>query len=121
MQYDQTKTLFQLTTELTDNKVEVAVNKAISQVVDQIVTLRQEMHREIGGLRHEMNELKHEMVDRFSKVEGRLSSVETALGMRNQARAEIRSRFYDYTFKAGWLILGSALTYLVVHFHSLFQ
>ena len=30
---------------------------------------------------------------------------------------EIRNRFYDYTFKAGWLILGSLLTYAVIHFN----
>ncbi len=110
---DQAKTLFQLTTELTDSKVEIAVSRAISQVVDQIVALRQEVHLEIGGLRHEMHDLKQEMGSR-------LSSVETALGFRNQSRNEIRNRLYDYVFKAGWLILGSILTYLVVHFRILF-
>jgi hypothetical protein len=105
---DQAKTLFQLTTELTDSKVEIAVSKAISQVVDQIVALRQEVHREIGGLRHEIHE-----------IGTRLSFVETALGFRNQSRQEIRNRFYDYAFKAGWLILGSIITYLAVQFHIL--
>ncbi len=88
------------------------MSKAINQVVDQIVNLRQEVHRDIGALRHEMHDLKHEMGSR-------LSSVETALGFRNQSRSEIRNRFYDYAFKAGWLLLGSALTYLFVHFHSI--
>lgn len=110
---DLAKTLFQQQVELTDTKVEMAVSKAISQVVEQIVALRQEMHREVSGLRHEMHrdisELRQEMGSR-------LSAVETALGLRNQSRTEIRNRFYDYTFKIGWLLLGSALTYLLVHY-----
>ena len=112
MQYsDQTKMLFQLTTELTDKKVEIAVIEAISQVVNQIIELRAEMHREISSLRLEM-------IERFSKVESRLAAVETALGQRNQSRHEIRIRFYEYAFKAGWLLLGSGLMYLMVHFHA---
>ncbi len=117
---DSAKTLFQLQVELTDMKVEVAVSKVINQVVDQIISLRQdlsglkhEMHREISGLRYEMHDLKQEMGSR-------LSSVETALGFRNQSRSEIRNRFYDYAFKAGWLLLGSLLTYAAVHFHQFF-
>jgi hypothetical protein len=74
----------------------------------EIGGLRQEMHREIGTLRHEMHGIKHEMIERFSNVEGRLSAVETALGMRNQLRTEMRTRFFDYAFKAGWLVLGAA-------------
>lgn len=128
---DQAKTLFQLTAALTDSKVEVAVNKAITQVVEQIINLRHEvgdlrseMHREMGGLRHEVQReiggLKHDMIERFGKVESHLSSVETALGKRNQSRNEMRNRLYDYAFKAGWLILGSTITYLAVKFHFLF-
>lgn len=104
MSYSEAKSLFQLQTELTDSKVELAVSTAIQQVVNQIIDLKQEMHREIGGLRHEMHELGN-----------RLTAVETALGIRNKLREEVRTRFFDYTFKAGWLILGSALTYFVVH------
>ena len=116
---DQAKTLFQLTTELTESKMEVAVNKAINQVVDQIVALRHELHREVANLRQEINDLRHEMIERFSKVESRLSALETALGRRDQVRADIRTRFYDYLFRAGWISLGSALMYLMVYFHEL--
>lgn len=115
MSYPEAKTLFQLQTELTDSKVELAVSKAIQPVIDQIIDLKQEMHREIGGLRHEIHAMKHEMIERFAKVEGRLTAVETVLGMRNKLREEVRTRFFDYAFKAGWLTLGAALTYFVVH------
>ncbi len=110
---DLTRSLIQLSTELTDCKVEIAVSKAITQVIDQIVALRQEVHHEISGLRHEMHDFKQEMGSR-------LSSVETALGLRKQSRAEMRNRFYDYSFKAGWVLLGSLLTYLAGHFHWFF-
>ncbi len=101
---DQTKSLFQLQSTLVDTKVEIAVKNAISQVVDQIMALR----HEISGLRHELhseiNALRHEMIDRFSKVESRLSAVETTLGKRDQVRGEIRSRFFDYAFKTGYMV-----------------
>ncbi len=109
---DQAKTLFQLTTELTDAKVEIAVSKAITQVVEQIINLR-----------HEIGDLRHDMIERFSKVESRLSSVETALGKRNQIRGEIRTRVFDYSFKAGWIVgfvvLSATVSSLVVLLHSL--
>ncbi len=110
MQHQEAKHLFQIQAELVDTKVELAVNKAIQQVVTQIIDLKQEMHQEMGNLRNEVHEMGN-----------RLASVETALGMRNQVRGEVRTRFFDYAFKAGWLILGSALTYLVIHSHTIFQ
>ncbi len=113
---DQARLLFQLQTELVDSKVEISVSRAITQVVDQIVTLRHEMHRDISGLRHDM-------IERFSKVESRLSSVETALGRRDQVRGEIRTRLFDFTFKAGWMIglaaLSAAVSTLIVLVHTL--
>ncbi len=87
--------LFIVQSELIESKVEMAMNKAISQVVEQIMALRLEMHQEI------------------SKVNERLIALETALGKRNKVRHEIRTRFVDYAFKAGWLILGVVLTYAV--------
>ncbi|MFT3741921.1 MAG: hypothetical protein QM752_04510 [Gammaproteobacteria bacterium] len=122
---NQTGNLFLLQAELIDNKVEVSVSKAIAQVVEQISNLRLEMHEEMGGLRKEMHELRAEMNERFSGVNERLSVVservsivETALGIRNKTRNELRNRFYDYAFKAGWLILGSLLTYAAIHFNG---
>jgi hypothetical protein len=49
----------------------------------------------------------------------RLIALETALGKRDKIRGEIRVRFIDYAFKAGWLMFGSVLTYLLVHSQSL--
>lgn len=145
--YYQTKDLLHLQTDLIDTKVELNVSRTINQVVDQIISLRQEvhqemtglrqeinqkigelqqeMHQEIGGLRQEMHQeiggLKDEMQQRFSQVEGRLSSVETALGVRNQVRGEVRTRFFDYTFKAGWLVFGAAITYVFVHMPTIIR
>ncbi|MFT3742243.1 MAG: hypothetical protein QM752_06205 [Gammaproteobacteria bacterium] len=135
---NQERNLFLLQTEFIDNKVEMGVSKAISQVVDLIVNLktemhreigglRQEMHREIGGLRHEMHReiggLRQEMHDLKSEVGERLTAVETALGMRNQVRGELRTRFFDYTFRAGWaiglVVLSAAVSSLVVVLHSI--
>ncbi len=132
MQHQEAKHLFQIQAELVDTKVELAVNKAIQQVVTQIIDLKQEMHKEMGGLRQEvhqeMGKLRnevHELGNRLSSVEtalgNRLSSVETALGMRNQVRSELRARLLDYVFKAGWLVLGSALMYVTIYSHAIFQ
>ncbi|MFT3742422.1 MAG: hypothetical protein QM752_07195 [Gammaproteobacteria bacterium] len=127
--------LFALQTELVDAKVEVSVSKAISQVIEQIVNFRQEVQRDFDGLKHQMHReissLKYEMLDRFSKVEdrfskvkSRLASVETALGRRDQVRSELRTRFFDYTFRAGWAIglvtLSAAVSSLVFALHSMF-
>lgn len=109
----QTHDLFRLQTEIIDSKVEVAVNKAINQVVTQIMSFRQEVHQEISGLRLEMTTRFGEVNTGLSLVASRLSSVEDTLGKRSQLRAEIRNRFIDYAFKAGWLILGAAGTYFL--------
>jgi hypothetical protein len=80
----------------------MVVSKSIQQVVDQIVELRYEMHT------------------RFSSLEGRLIAVETALGMHNQKRNEMRSRFLDYSFKASWVVgltvLSGVISFLTVLF-----
>ena len=100
---DEAKSLFQLSTELTERKVEIAVTNATAEVVKEIIALRHE-------LKQEMHELKQEMGSR-------LASVETALGFRNQSRGEVRTRLYDFAFKAGWIILCAAISYLAVRFH----
>lgn len=122
MQYvDQTKTLFQLTTELTDKKVEIAVVKSISEVVDQIIALKQEIIELRAEMHREINSLRNEMIERFAKVESRLAALETAVYRRNQNRSEVRTRLYDVAAKAGWLLLGSGLVYLAGHFHISIQ
>lgn len=125
MQHQEAKYLFQIQAELVDTKVELAVNKAIQQVVTQIIDLKidlkQEMHREIGGLRQEMHREMGGLKTEVHELGNRLASVETALGMRNQIRSEVRTRFFDYAFKAGWLLLGSALMYVTIYSHAIFQ
>lgn len=127
---EQAKNLFQSQAELIDTKVEMMVIKSISQVVDQIVSLRFEMHKEIGslrdemhseigGLRNEIHQVREEMNTRFSKIGERLSAVEATLGKRNQVRGEIRVRFIDYAFKAGWLMFGGLMMFVLVHSQSL--
>ena len=41
------------------------------------------------------------------------------LGKRNQVRGEIRIRFIDYAFKAGWLMFGGLMMFVLVHSQSL--
>lgn len=144
---DHTKILFQLSNELIEMKVDHAVSKSITQVVDQIVNLRQEMQRDFAQVNRDMSDLRQEVQREMSDLRNeiqrvdsnlrqemqqeigslkhdvgqRLSAVETALGMRQQHRKEIRSRFYDYVFQASWLVLGSLLTYAAIHFHVIFQ
>lgn len=112
------KTLFQLQCELTDAKVDKAVSEAINQVVSQIVSLRQEVQRDFNNLQHEMH---HEIGGLRQEMGSRLSAVETALGMRHQARSEVRSRFLDYTFKLGWVLgvitLSGVISFLVAYSH----
>lgn len=118
---DQTKDLFQLQAELVDVKVDMAVNKAIQQVVEQISNLRNEMHVQISGLRNEMHDLRHEMRDRFSSLEGRVTAVETKLGMVSESRKEIRTRMIDYCFKAGWLLLAATVSYFALQLQVLIK
>jgi len=114
MQYNEAKALVQMQADLIDTKVELAVIKAINQVVEQILNLRSEVHQEMRGLRDEMH-----------KIDERLGCVETALGLRTQAHSEVHGRFLDYTFKSGWLIVVAVLSgifsYLGAHFHNIFQ
>jgi hypothetical protein len=88
---------------------------------ENISGLRQEMHENISGLRQEMQEdmhgLRHEMRDRFVSLETRVTAVETKLGMVNEPRKEIRNRFIDYCFKAGWLMLAATVSYLMLPLH----
>ncbi|MFT3742469.1 MAG: hypothetical protein QM752_07445 [Gammaproteobacteria bacterium] len=127
--------LFMLQTELIDNKVEANVSKAIAPVLEQIMNLRMEMHQEMHALGERISSVEVTLGERISSVEAalgerisavestlgmRLSAVEATLGMRNKNRDEIRNRFYDYVFRAGWLALGSLLTYLAIHCQVLF-
>ncbi len=105
MQYTA-KDFFQLQTDLVDAKVNTVVNDNISLVIAQISALKDEVH----DLRHEMNQ-------RFSHVENRLTAVETKLGMRIELQNELRNRAVEYGFKAGWLILATIVSMVLLIFH----
>jgi hypothetical protein len=102
--------LFQLQTELIDIKVDMATGKAIDRVVEQITALRHEMHTE-------MHKLRNEMHNGFSSLDKRVVAIETKLGMVNETQKEIRTKFIDYSFKAGWLILGIIISYALIGLH----
>lgn len=125
MNVTQTKDLFQLQTELVEMKVDTAVNKSIAQVIDQINQLRSEFKSELHDFKHEiredLHELRHEMRDRFSSLENRVTAVETRLGIVHEGRKEIRNRFIDYCFKAGWLVLAATVSYFALQFHLLIK
>jgi hypothetical protein len=116
---NEARTLFQAQLELVDLKVDKAVSQSINRVVDQIVNLRSEMHKEISGLRNEIHAVRNEMHKEFSDVKGRVSAVEARLGVRNEWQSGLRARALDYGFKAAWLLMGLGIWYtLHSHFSS---
>lgn len=121
MRQRDSNVLFKLQAKLIETHVELAVNQAINQVVAQIKDLRHDVHREMGVLRQEIHVEMSGIKSEVHKMGNRLSCVETALGLRHQIRTEVRNRFFDYSFKAGWLMLGALLTYLTIHFRWLFH
>jgi len=121
MNKDQVKDLFQLQTELVDTKVDMAVNKAIDRVIDQITSLRHEMHVEMHKLRSEMHQGFSELDKRISSLDKRVVAIETKLGIVNETQKEIRLKFIDYSFKAGWLILGVIISSALIQLHVLIK
>ncbi|MGB6976751.1 MAG: hypothetical protein WBE18_04775 [Gammaproteobacteria bacterium] len=132
---NEARNLFQVQLELIDTKVAKAVNQTISQVVEQIVSLRQEMHQGIGDLRNEMHKeiaglrnevhkemggLRNEMHKEFSDLKGRMSAVETRLSMKNEWQSGVRTRVLDYSFRAAWLLMGIGVWYTLHSYFSSF-
>ncbi len=117
----EAKDLFQLQSELVDRKVDMAVNNAIDRVVEQIASLKHEMHVEMHNIRNEMHELRHEMHQGFAALDKRVVAIETKLGMVNETQKEIRNKFIDYSFKAGWLILGIIISYAFIQLHTIIK
>jgi hypothetical protein len=103
----QSRDLFHLQTELIEMKVDMAVSRTIDRVVDQISALRSDMSSQI-------HELRHEMRDEFEGLRTRVNSVETKLGIVNESSKEVRSRWLDYGFKAGWVLLCLGASWLAV-------
>lgn len=88
----------------------MAVSNAIDRVVEQIASLKQEMQ-----------ELRHEMHQGFASLDKRVVAIETRLGMVNKTQKEIRTKFIDYSFKAGWLILGIIISYALIQLHTMIK
>jgi hypothetical protein len=127
----QATTLFTLQNELIDKKVEVAVNNNLVAFRQEMTDFRAEIRNAMQELRHDMKELRqefrhdlqelrselrneihqecgklrHELHEMRLEFGTRLTAVETALGMRLEKQAEIRHRFLDYSFKAGWVVI----------------
>ncbi|MGB6976752.1 MAG: hypothetical protein WBE18_04780 [Gammaproteobacteria bacterium] len=110
---NEARNLFQVQLELVDSKVDKAVNQSISRVVEQIVSLRHEMHQEISGLRNEMHK-------EFSDLKGRMSAVESRLGMKNEWQNGVRTRVLDYSFRAAWLLMGIGIWFTLHSYFSSF-
>jgi hypothetical protein len=104
---DTSKDVFYLQTDLIDMKVNMAASQAIDRVIEQIQTLKTDMH----AFRDEVNLRFTEVGNRIASLSERVVAIETRLGMVTQTRNEIRSRVIDYCFKAGWLLLASVVSY----------
>jgi uncharacterized coiled-coil DUF342 family protein len=113
------KDLFQLQTELIDSKVNMAVNNAIDRVIEQINNLKNEVNSLRTEMHVDIHNLRDDMSERFSSLEQRVTAVETKLGIVNETQREIRIKLIDYSFRAGWLALGAALSYVIIQFHAL--
>ncbi len=85
----------------------MAVNRTIDRVIDQITSLKQEMHAEIGSLKTEMN-------SRFSSLDNRVIAIETKLGMVHAKRKGWHDRLLDLFFKAGWAWLSLIFAYVII-------
>ncbi len=126
MQHQEQKNLFHLHNELTDRKIEMSITQAISPLTEQISNLKHEIQQFKNEVRHEFQlvrtELKHEFHQELHQELGKLkedmSAIKERLGMRNQVQGEIRARFFDYSFKAGWLIGVAALSAVISYFMS---
>jgi phosphoribosylamine-glycine ligase len=124
------KDLFQLQSELIDGKVDMAVSKAIERVMDKLSvmdnnmhSLRHDVHVDIHNLTNkmhvEMHGFRRDMDKQFSTLGERVTAVESTLTYVKNAQTQISTKFIDYTFKAGWLMLGCSVSYVVAHFFGL--
>jgi hypothetical protein len=107
----QTIDLFKLQSELVDAKVDMAVSRTIDRVVDQISALRNDMN----GIREDMHGLRHEMRDGFASLGTRVTAIETKLGMKQETKAQIKSKVIEYTFRAISAISALGFAYVVLH------
>ncbi len=117
MTKSQAKDLFQLQTELVDMKVDMAVSKSIERVIDQIMDLKTDMNKRFSHLEKHFSSVEN----RVSSIEHRVIAVESTLGKMSMTQNEIRTKFIDYSFRAGWVLLISIASFAAVQLHSLIQ
>jgi len=91
----QAKDLFQSQAELVDAKVKIAATNAMDRVLEEIASIKVEIH----------------------EINNRLTAIETKLNMRNKMQDEFRNRTIEYVFKAGWLVIASVITTSFIYFH----
>src|SRR5262245_41841394 len=94
-------------------KVDMAVSRTIDRVVEQISGLKHEMHNMRNEINSQIHDLRTDMNNQFSsldkrvfEVEHRLKGVEKRLGVIEETKQQIKSRFIDYSFKAIWAVLA---------------
>lgn len=94
------------------------VNAQITQVTDQVNQLRADTFRAFEKITETIDKLSDKidkLSERVHRLEIRVTAVETRLGMVNERQKELRNRFFDYSFRAGWLVLGGTITFLAMH------
>jgi hypothetical protein len=87
---------------------------AIDRVIEQISSLKKEMHAD-------MHDLKAGMNKQFSSLGNRVIAIETKLDTANEIPWLNHAKLIDYSFQTASLLLGAILTYVVIHFHALIK
>lgn len=113
------KDLFQLQSELIDGKVDMAVSKAIERVMDKLSVMDNNMHSLRHDVHVDIHGLRRDMDKQFSTLGERVTAVESTLTYVKNSQSQISTKFIEYTFKAGWLMLAGSVSYVVAHFFGL--
>jgi hypothetical protein len=124
----QAKDLFQLQSELTQSKVDMAVSSAIDRVLDRIADLK-------GGMDQRFSEIDQRFVhlenglekrftkidQRFTKVDHRVNSTKASLNSLTRDLAQTRKGFIEYCIRALWAGISVAAVYSISHLYLLFK
>ena len=132
MDKNYARDLFQLQSELVNTKVDMAVANAIDRVMNELSGLRKDMHSikhdvhtEIHSFKQtmhsEMHGLRRDMDNQFSGLKERVTAVEATLTYVRNSQTQISTKFIDYTFKAGWIILAGLVYYGLAHFFGIIR
>ncbi len=124
------KICFNYNQNLLIKKVDMAVANAIDRVMNELGSMRKDMHaikddlhKDMSSIRREFNTeihaLRRDMDNQFSSLKERVTAVESTLVYVRHSQTQISTKFIDYTFKAGWIILASSITYIAAHFFGI--